>query len=164
MLHFIKQRTSHFLNPHPLMLWISLMSAISAQPFHTPTSNFTLSTLQTRLNKTIFFISQSDPMKVPYGLTIYILLTSYLKGELNKVSLKYIQGERYYGDAWCFPVLGGTQAGSIVERDNSCLYIWQTNRLIKGVHVCFCAWYLALSKHCHISSAQPSQTQHLFSS
>lgn len=38
-------------------------------------------------------------MKVPYGPTIYILLTSYLLRGLNKVSLKYTQGERYYGEA-----------------------------------------------------------------
>lgn len=49
------------------------------------------------------------------------------------------------------------------ERASSCLYLWQANRLIKGIHVCFCARYLALSKHCPISSLQPSQSQHFLS-
>lgn len=106
------------------------------------------------------FISQPDLMKVLYGLTIWILLTIYLLRGLNKFSLEYTQGERYYGDAECSSVLRGTEACSIVARDNSCLYLWQANRLIKGSHVCFCARYLALSKHHHISTPQPSQTQH----
>lgn len=37
-------------------------------------------------------------MKVPYGLTIYILLTIYLYRGLNKLCGS-TQGERYYGDA-----------------------------------------------------------------
>lgn len=37
---------------------------------------------------------------------------------------------------------------------------WQANRLIKGSHVCFCARYLALSKHRHISTTQTLQSQH----
>lgn len=57
-------------------------------------------------------------------------------------------------------MLRGTEACSIVARHNSCLYLWQANRLIKGSHVCFCARYLALSKHCHIYTPQPSQSQH----
>lgn len=99
-------------------------------------------------------------MKVPYGLTMYILLTIYLRRGLNKFPLECTQGERYYGDAECSSVLCGTEACPIVARDNSCLYLWQANRLIKGGHVCFCARYLALSKHCHISTPQPSQPQH----
>lgn len=31
----------------------------------------------------------------------------------------------------------GTEACSFVAGDNSCLYLWQANRLIKGSHVCF---------------------------
>ena len=41
------------------------------------------------------------------------------------------------------------------ERASSCLYLWQANRLIKGGHVCFCARYLALSKHCLSSLCSP---------
>lgn len=60
-------------------------------------------------------------------------------------------------------MLHGTEACSIVARDNSCLYLWQANGLIKDRHVCFCARYLALSKHCHIFTPQHSQSQHFLS-
>lgn len=82
------------------------------------------------------------------------------KRDLISSLFEYTQGECYYGDAECLSVLRGTEACSIVARDNSCLYLWQANRLIKGGHVCFCARYLALSKHCHISTPQPLQSQH----
>lgn len=39
-------------------------------------------------------------------------------------------GSRYGGGALLSACL-------IVLRDNSCLYLWQANRLIKGGHVCF---------------------------
>lgn len=90
--------------------------------------------------------------------TFYLLFIC--KEDLISSPLEYTQGERYYGDAECSAVLRGTGACSIVARDNSCLYLWQANRLIKGGHVCFCARYLALSKHSHISTPQPLQPQH----
>lgn len=91
---------------------------------------------------------------------IYILLTIYLYRGLNKFPLKHTEGERYHGDGERSSVLRATEACSIVVRDNSCLYLWQANRLIKSSHVCFRARYLALSKHRHISTQQPSRSQH----
>ena len=144
------------------MLWASQMSTLSAQPFHTPTSNFTFSPSQTRLNKPFHFsVGPCEIALFPHDLHFYSLvickedlIRSFLS--THKVSVTMgMQGA---------PLLRGTEARSIVARDNSCLYLWQANRLIKGGHVCFCARYLALSKHCHISTPQPSQTQHFLPS
>lgn len=55
----IKWRKPQFLNSRSLMLWVSQMSLFGAQPFHTPTNNFTFSTLKTRFNKPFSFHRQT---------------------------------------------------------------------------------------------------------
>lgn len=50
-----REKKPQFLNSHSLMLWVSQMSILSAQPFHAPTSNFTFSALKTRFNKPFRF-------------------------------------------------------------------------------------------------------------
>lgn len=47
------------LNSHSLTSWVSQMSLLGAQPFHTPTNNFTFSTLKTRFNKPFSFHRQT---------------------------------------------------------------------------------------------------------
>lgn len=133
---------------------MSYISNLRAQPCHTPTSDFTLTLL--RHNKPFHFTVR--PHENASRFTFYSpficredLISSLLS--THKVSISMGTQSAPLRSVALRPV-------PFVARDNSCLYLWQANRLIKGSHVWFCAWYLALSKHGHISTPQPVLLQH----